>query len=131
MRRIPIAVGLAAALILGLALAASRANRVPNVKDSTGAVTLPNGWKITPAGRHVKLPGDLPMTRGSQPWIGIHYLGFANATLDPKAKTDEVRRCAKQTVQWAVNRPAHVNINTLEIMSIDQAWAPFAIHREK
>ena len=36
-----------------------------------------------------------------------------------------------ETVQWAVNRPAHVNINTLEIMSIDQAWGPFAIHRTK
>ena len=36
-----------------------------------------------------------------------------------------------ETVHWAVNRPAHVNINTLEIMSIDQAWGPFAIHRTK
>ncbi|QEM67797.1 SDR family oxidoreductase [Geobacter sp. FeAm09] len=35
-----------------------------------------------------------------------------------------------ETVLWTVNRPAHVNINTLEVMSIDQAWAPFAIHRE-
>lgn len=35
-----------------------------------------------------------------------------------------------ETVYWAVSRPSHVNINTLEIMSIDQAWAPFAIHRE-
>jgi hypothetical protein len=25
--------------------------------------------------------------------------------------------------------PPHVNINTLEVMSIDQAWGPFAIHR--
>jgi NADP-dependent 3-hydroxy acid dehydrogenase YdfG len=36
-----------------------------------------------------------------------------------------------ETVYWAVSRPPHVNINTLEVMSIDQAWAPFAIHREK
>jgi NADP-dependent 3-hydroxy acid dehydrogenase YdfG len=36
-----------------------------------------------------------------------------------------------ETVAWAVNRPPHVNINTLEVMSIDQAWGPFAIHREK
>lgn len=36
-----------------------------------------------------------------------------------------------ETVLWAVNRPPHVNINTLEVMSIDQAWAPFSIHREK
>ena len=35
-----------------------------------------------------------------------------------------------ETVAWVVNRPAHVNINTLEVMSIDQAWGPFAIHRE-
>jgi NADP-dependent 3-hydroxy acid dehydrogenase YdfG len=36
-----------------------------------------------------------------------------------------------ETVHWAVNRPPHVNINTLEVMSIDQAWGPFAIHRAK
>jgi len=36
-----------------------------------------------------------------------------------------------ETVAWAVNRPPHVNINTLELMSIDQTWGPFAIHREK
>jgi len=36
-----------------------------------------------------------------------------------------------ETVAWVVNRPAHVNINTLEVMSIDQAWGPFSVHREK
>lgn len=36
-----------------------------------------------------------------------------------------------ETVAWAVSRPPHVNINTLELMSIDQTWGPFAIHREK
>jgi NADP-dependent 3-hydroxy acid dehydrogenase YdfG len=34
-----------------------------------------------------------------------------------------------ETVEWVVNRPAHVNINTLELMCVDQAWGPFAIHR--
>lgn len=34
-----------------------------------------------------------------------------------------------ETVEWVVSRPAHVNINTLELMCIDQAWGPFAIHR--
>ncbi len=34
-----------------------------------------------------------------------------------------------ETVRWVISRPAHVNVNTLEIMSIDQAWGPFAIHR--
>jgi NADP-dependent 3-hydroxy acid dehydrogenase YdfG len=36
-----------------------------------------------------------------------------------------------ETVHWAVSRPPHVNINTMEVMSIDQAWGPFAIHRTK
>jgi len=34
-----------------------------------------------------------------------------------------------ETVEWVVSRPAHVNINTLELMSVDQAWGHFAIHR--
>ncbi len=35
-----------------------------------------------------------------------------------------------ETVAWVVNRPAHVNVNTLEIMCVDQTWGPFMIHRE-
>ena len=36
-----------------------------------------------------------------------------------------------ETVHWITNQPPHVNVNTLELMSIDQAWGPFAIHREQ
>ncbi len=35
-----------------------------------------------------------------------------------------------ETVEWVVNRPGHVNINTLELMSVDQAWGPLAVHRK-
>lgn len=35
-----------------------------------------------------------------------------------------------ESVAWVVNRPAHVNINSLEIMPVTQAWGPFSIHRE-
>ncbi len=55
---------LAVGSIFGLAVAARRTiekRRLPDVTDSAGAVTLPNGWRITPAGTHIKLPGDLPM----------------------------------------------------------------------
>jgi serine 3-dehydrogenase len=31
---------------------------------------------------------------------------------------------------WVANLPAHVNINTLEIMPVNQSWAGFAVHRE-
>ena len=35
-----------------------------------------------------------------------------------------------EAVHWVVNLPRHVNVNTLEMMGIDQAWSPFAINRE-
>lgn len=35
-----------------------------------------------------------------------------------------------ETVRWIVSQPPHVNVNTLELMSIDQTWGPFAIHRK-
>ncbi|SNY91349.1 serine 3-dehydrogenase [Cohaesibacter sp. ES.047] len=34
-----------------------------------------------------------------------------------------------ETVYWVASLPAHVNINSLEVMPVTQAWAPFAIHR--
>jgi hypothetical protein len=34
---------------------------LPDHINSEGRTTLPNGWRITPAGRHIKLPGDMPM----------------------------------------------------------------------
>jgi NADP-dependent 3-hydroxy acid dehydrogenase YdfG len=34
-------------------------------------------------------------------------------------------------IWWVTTLPVHVNVNSLEVMSIDQAWGPFAVHREK
>ena len=36
-----------------------------------------------------------------------------------------------ETVYWVANRPPHVNINSIEIMSIDQAWGPWAVNRSE
>ena len=36
-----------------------------------------------------------------------------------------------EIVYWTAERPAHVNVNTLEVMCIDQAWSPFAVHRSE
>jgi 3-hydroxy acid dehydrogenase / malonic semialdehyde reductase len=36
-----------------------------------------------------------------------------------------------ETIFWTASRPAHVNINTLEIMPVAQSWGPFPIHREE
>lgn len=34
-----------------------------------------------------------------------------------------------ETVWWVSSLPAHVNINTMEVMPTCQSWNPFAIHR--
>lgn len=36
-----------------------------------------------------------------------------------------------EIVYWIANRPAHVNINAIEVMPVDQAWGPLAVHRVK
>jgi 3-hydroxy acid dehydrogenase / malonic semialdehyde reductase len=33
-------------------------------------------------------------------------------------------------IHWAVTRPAHVNVNTVELMPVQQAFAAFAVHRK-
>jgi NADP-dependent 3-hydroxy acid dehydrogenase YdfG len=35
-----------------------------------------------------------------------------------------------EAVYWAVNMPEYVNVNSIEIMPVDQAWGPFNIKRE-
>src|ERR1051325_2742849 len=52
--------------LVGLALIGAKVKQekkyvLPNKLTADGRTTLPNGWRITPAGRHIKLPGDLPM----------------------------------------------------------------------
>jgi NADP-dependent 3-hydroxy acid dehydrogenase YdfG len=34
-------------------------------------------------------------------------------------------------VAWCVTRPAHVNVNTIELMPVQQAFGPFLIHRDQ
>lgn len=36
-----------------------------------------------------------------------------------------------ETIFWVVNRPPHVNINTIELMPTCQSWAPLAVHRDQ
>jgi serine 3-dehydrogenase len=35
------------------------------------------------------------------------------------------------TIHWVATLPPHLNINTLELMPVNQSWAGFAVHRPK
>lgn len=34
------------------------------------------------------------------------------------------------TILWVASQPPHLNINSLELMPVNQAWSPFLVHRE-
>ena len=36
-----------------------------------------------------------------------------------------------EIVYWVTSLPAHININSMEVMPVCQSWAPFAIHRQE
>jgi len=35
-----------------------------------------------------------------------------------------------ETIEWVISRPAHVNINTISLMPVDQAFGAFSVHRK-
>ena len=35
-----------------------------------------------------------------------------------------------RTILWVAEQPPHLNINSLELMPVNQAWSPFLVHRE-
>ncbi|HKX92666.1 MAG TPA: SDR family NAD(P)-dependent oxidoreductase [Sphingomicrobium sp.] len=35
-----------------------------------------------------------------------------------------------ETIWWIANLPAHLNVNSIELMPVNQSWAGFAVHRE-
>ncbi|WP_263140870.1 SDR family oxidoreductase [Pseudomonas sp. RIT-PI-AD] len=36
-----------------------------------------------------------------------------------------------ETIFWILNQPAHININSLELMPVSQSWAGFAVDRSR
>ncbi|TGX54722.1 SDR family NAD(P)-dependent oxidoreductase [Sphingomonas gei] len=47
------------------------------------------------------------------------------AGVDPMTAEDIAR-----TMLWVAEQPPHLNINSLELMPVNQAWSPFLVHRE-
>jgi 3-hydroxy acid dehydrogenase/malonic semialdehyde reductase len=60
----------------------------------------------------VRFSGDA--ARAAKVYEGVRPLGGADVA---------------EAILWAVSLPAHVNVNAIELMPVQQAFAPFAIHR--
>lgn len=57
--------------------------------------------------------------KGDQSKVDAFYAGTATLTADDIA----------DAIHWAVTRPPHVNIDTIHLMPVCQAFGPLAIHR--
>lgn len=57
---------------------------------------------------------------GSQDVSDKLYAGVNPMTAEDIAKT----------MLWVAEQPPHLNVNSLELMPVNQAWSPFLVHRE-
>ncbi len=62
----PVLIFLGAAVAGSVLMAGSRLTKptIPNQKQADGSVVLPNGWRVTPAGKAISLAGDFPLKMG-------------------------------------------------------------------
>lgn len=82
---------------------ARKAALLPGVRDAEGGVFLPNGWRVTPAGRHIPLPGDMPLKMQISPdgtRLIVLTAGFHNHGIDlidlateKLVQTSQVAKC--------------------------------------
>src|SRR4051794_25728868 len=72
-------------------------------RESRDVTLLPNGWRISPAGRHVTV-GDLPLAMAESPdgrWLVISNDGYSKPTLTlVDLKTLDVRQKAEVANTW-------------------------------
>lgn len=61
----------------------------------------------------------------------VRFSGDAKAAKDVyKGTTPLSGDDVAEAIYWAASLPAHVNINSIELMPTAQAFAPFAVHRD-
>ncbi|HEY2293475.1 MAG TPA: alkaline phosphatase family protein [Thermoanaerobaculia bacterium] len=94
-------------LLLLLAAALPSAAQKPKTsrpgRESRDVTLLPNGWRISPAGRHITV-GDLPLAMAESPdgrWLVISNDGYSKPTLSlVDLKTLDVRQKAEVANTW-------------------------------
>ncbi|MBC16141.1 MAG: NAD(P)-dependent oxidoreductase [Desulfovibrio sp.] len=62
----------------------------------------------------------------------VRFRGDKSKADDVYAGTEPIRpEDIAEIIYWVTSLPPHVNINSLEVMPVDQAFSPFAINRAK
>jgi 3-hydroxy acid dehydrogenase/malonic semialdehyde reductase len=71
-----------------------------------------------------------PGLAGGTEFSTVRFGGDATRAAAVYAGTDPLTADdVAEAVHWATSVPAHVNINTIELMAVAQSFAPFQVHR--
>jgi 3-hydroxy acid dehydrogenase / malonic semialdehyde reductase len=81
-------------------------------------------------GTPIRVTDIQPGLCGGTEFSEVRYKGDTEAAAKVYAGTTPLSADdVAETVYWIATRPAHVNINTIQMMPVCQAFAPFAIYR--
>lgn len=82
-------------------------------------------------GTQVRVTNLEPGLCGGTEFSQVRFHGDAGKAANIYAGTEPLNaEDIADTVEWIVSRPPHVNINTLSIMPVCQAFGPLAVHRD-
>lgn len=83
-------------------------------------------------GTPVRVSNVEPGLSGGTEFSRVRFHGDADRAGQVYAGTQALSaEDVAETVHWVASRPGHVNINTLSLMPVDQAFAPLAVHRRR
>ncbi len=84
------------------------------------------------AGTALRVTNIEPGLCGGTEFSQVRFKGDAEKASVPYQGTQPLTaEDIAETIYWATTRPAHVNINTLELMPVSQSFAPFHVHRQR
>lgn len=82
------------------------------------------------AGKHIRVTDIEPGLSGGTEFSNVRYRGDDTKAADMYAGTLPLSaEDIAETVLWAASRPAHVNINSIQLMPVCQSFSPFTIDR--
>lgn len=82
------------------------------------------------AGKHIRVTDIEPGLSGGTEFSSVRYRGDDAKAANIYAGTQPLSaEDVAETVLWAASRPAHVNINSIQLMPVCQSFSPFTIDR--
>jgi len=104
-----------------------------NVYGSTKAFVLQfsRNLRADLLGKNIRVTNIAPGMAETE-FSNVRFKGDAEKAAKVYARAEPLHpEDIAEIVHWVANQPAHVNINAVEVMPVDQSWGHLAVHREE